>query len=364
MAYAASGCAGRNINSNLKDDPNVLARDWVITTHGPFLAGDRGTEYSRAAMWENTLLFGARSVGLIAIYPKINQTRWSLPIENGVISEIAVDDGNAYFGGGDGFLYSVRIDSGQVNWRYELRNPSVSRPTIAAGKVLVTTTDDVVYALEASSGKWLWQYRRRSNASASILGAAAPFVEGNEAIVGLSDGFLVALSMNEGQLKWERKLHQGTKFTDVDATPVRNGELLYVPSYDGALYALTRSGEIKWRADVGGSRSVSFDGELLYVPSSDGRIYAIQRATGKTVWQFELDRGTPTQIIVSGDLLVFGSSQQYLYAIDKKTGQGRYRYNVGYGSGFAGSPTYDAATRRVYLLSGAGNLYAFRVTQK
>ena len=39
----------------------------------------------------NTLVFGNRSVGLVALYPAINQQRWVLPIHGGVVSQLAVD---------------------------------------------------------------------------------------------------------------------------------------------------------------------------------------------------------------------------------------------------------------------------------
>ena len=98
---------------------------------------------------DNTLVFGNQSVGLVAIYPSLNQERWVLPIPHGVMSELLVDKGNIYFGGGDGFIYSVSLDNGRVNWRYEIRNPIVSRPTVNGGRLFVTTSDDTVFAFDA-----------------------------------------------------------------------------------------------------------------------------------------------------------------------------------------------------------------------
>jgi outer membrane protein assembly factor BamB len=340
-----------------------LVRRWTISTRSDVLdAGDRGTEYSNAVIHENTLVFGTRNVGLVSVYPNINQQRWNLPIPGGVVSELTLDRDSIYFAGGDGFLYSAHLETGRVNWRYDLRNPIVSRPTVSGGRLFVTTSDDTVYAFDAGTGKWLWHYRRRSSQSASILGASAPLVDGNEVIAGLSDGFLVALSMQDGQLKWERKLHQGTKFTDVDADPLLDGGVLYVPSYDGALYALNRQGGVvQWRFDAGASKAVTIEGQKIYLPSTDGNVYALQKSNAKVLWKFELDGGTPTRLIVTDRHVIVGSSFQYLYVLDKNTGQGLYRYNVGYGSGFTGTPAYDQATQRVYFLSGAGNLHAFSI---
>jgi outer membrane protein assembly factor BamB len=370
--FALSACSGRDIHSDLvkrdsqglmgTENTKVLIRNWVLSTHGPFQAGDHGTEYSNPVVYENTLIFGNQSVGLISIYPKLGQQRWSFPVKSGVINELAIDKDSVYFGGGDGFLYSLNADTGKVNWKYEVRNPMISRPTIADGRVFITTSDDTIYAFDAGTGKWLWHYRRRTSPSATILGASAPLVDGNDVIAGLSDGFLVELSMQDGQLKWERKLHNGTKFTDVDAHPVLEDGVIYIPSYDGALYALKRqTGEIIWRFDIGGAKTVILSGDRLYFPGSDGTIYALQKSNAKLIWKFELDGGVPTQLAETDQYLIVGSSFQYLYAIDKETGKGAYRFNVGYGSGFAGAPAFDPATQKAYILSDSGNLYSFTV---
>jgi outer membrane protein assembly factor BamB len=356
------GCSGSNIHKDLTPDPHVLVRKWTLQTHKGYDLSNRGSEYSNPVLVENTLVFGNRSVGLVSMYPTINQQRWVLPIKNGVMSQLAVDKGSVYFGGGDGFLYSVSLENGRVNWRYDVRVPWISRPTVSGGRVFITTSDDTIYAFDAGTGKWLWHYRRRSAQTATILGASSPLVDGNEVIAGLSDGFVVALNLPDGQLKWERKLHQASKFTDVDAHPVVESGVIYIPSYDGALYALKRQGgDTIWRFDAGGSKDVVLEDQRVYLPSSDGNVYALQKSNAKVLWKFPLDRGVPTQLIVTDRYVIAGSSFQYLYVMDKETGKGVYRYNAGYDSGFGGSPAYDPVTQRFYLLSQGGNLYAFQV---
>ena len=358
------GCAGKNIHPNLKPDTQVLVRLWTLQTHTVFEAGDRGTEFSNPIKDDHALVFGSQSMGLVSMYPGLVQTRWVLPISKGVISELTHDRDSIYFGGGDGFLYSVQSENGRVNWRYDLHNPIISQPTVSGGRVFVTTSDDTVYAFDAGTGKWLWHYKRRSSPSSTILGASAPLVDETEVITGLSDGFLVSLSIHDGQLKWERKLHLGNKFTDVDARPILDHGIIYVSSYDGALYALKRGkGEIIWRFDSGASKPVYIDDQVIYLPSSDGTVYALQKSNAKILWKFELDSGTPTRLASSDRYLMFGSSYRYFYVLDKKTGQAVYRYDVGYDSGFYGSPLYDSATRKLYTLSSGGNLFAFALRQ-
>jgi len=354
-----NGCSGPIVHKNLREDPHVLVRQWTKPTFaGLRNAGDRGTEYSSAILYENVLIYGTQTLGVVCLYPKLDVEKWRFAVSGGVNGGITVEKGIVYFGGGDGFIYAVNLDTGKLQWKYEVRNTLVSKPTVYGGRAFVTTTDDTIYAFDAGTGKWLWHYRRRSAPSASIHAASSPFVEGNDVIAGLSDGFLVSVGVQDGSLKWERKLHTGAKFTDVDAHPVMADNTLYVPAYDGSLYALKRdNGEILWRFEAGGSKTVLIDGERLFLPSSDGAVFAIQRSTGKELWKFELDGGIPTELVLTDRYLIFGSSHQYVYAIDRGTGQGMYRLNIGMDTGFSGAPAYDSANKNIYLLSHGGNLY-------
>jgi len=359
------GCSGPQRHPEMRADPQILVRKWTRSTHGIFEAGDRGVEFSNAVVMENTLIFGDQTTGLVSLYPGINEIRWTFPIKGGIVSPLMASGGSAYFGGGDGYLYSVDVETGKENWKYNLRNPVISQPTLSHGRLFVTTTDDVVYAFDAGTGKWLWHYRRKTSPSSTIYGASPPLVDGTEVIAGLSDGFLVSLSIEEGQLKWEKKLHFGTRFTDIDAHPVLENGILYIPSYDGNLYALKRDGNaILWRFDAGGSRTVLLENDKVFLPSSDGSIYALQKDNGKKIWKFEMDGGTPTQLVATDKYILVGSSYQYFYVLDKNTGKGLYRFNAGYGSGFRGSPAFDPATQRVYILSGGGNLYTFEIPRQ
>lgn len=359
-----AGCSGRNIYPDAHEDSRILMREWTRSTHLPTEAGERSSEYSNPLIVDNTLIYGTRNFGLTALYPKLAQKRWELPIKNGIISEITHSKDLIYFVGGDGLIYAVKLENGKVEWTYEIRNAMTSRPTIAEGRLLITTTDDTVYSLDSATGKWLWHYKRRTSPTSTILGAAQPVVDNNEVLTGFSDGSFVALSLDDGSLKWEKQLHMGTRFTDVDAKPIIDQGIVYASAYDGSLYALKRAGgAVIWKTDMGGVRQVVLDDDRMYVPASDGYVYAIQKSTSKSIWKFRLDRGTPTDLVMTDHYLIFGSSYQYLYVVDKGTGNLIYRFNVGYASGFSGAPAFDTTSRMLYLISGMGNLYAFKLAK-
>lgn len=364
LAVACSSCAARNIHVQARPDKKVMVREWVLRTWptSSMEAGERGAEFSSPIPVDQTLVFGSSRYGLISVYPSMKQIRWALPIAAGVDNPLLYANGAIYFVGGDGFFYSVNAETGRVNWRYEVRNIHASRPAFAGGRVFVTTSDDTVYAFDAGSGDWLWHYKRRSAEIATIVGASSPLVLGEEIFAGLSDGYLVSLSLQEGKLRWEKKLHDARKFTDLNADLVVSQNQVFVPSYDGALYSIDlKTKNILWKFEAGGARSVTLDEDRLYLPSSDGNIYALKKESGQKLWQFEIDDGTPTEIAMTPDALIFGSSREYLYLVEKHDGSLKYRMNIGEGSGFYSAPLYNAKSRMMYILSGAGNLYSFLV---
>jgi len=357
-----SACSGRNIHKDLKADTAILTRGWTMPTSGAYVTGDRGFEYSNPVIYQNTIIFGNRTQGITSLYPGLMKVRWTFPVVGGVVSAPLVEKNSVFFGGADGFLYCLNAETGKQIWKYEVKNSLISKPTFAGGRLFATTADDTVYAFDAGTGKWLWHYKRRSPQTATIHAVSTPLVDGANVLVGMSDGFIVSLSVEEGTLKWERQLNNPGKFIDVDAGPVLAGDVIFQPSYDGALYALKRkTGEVQWKFEAGGSKQIVADEASLYLPSNNGFIYSLNKSSGKLNWKFELDKGTPTQLAMTDQYVIFGSTHQYLYVLDRATGKGLYRWNAGDGSGFAGSPLYDAERKSVYILSMAGNLYQFNV---
>ena len=141
--------------------------------------------------------------------------------------------------------------------------------------------------------------------------------------------------------------------------PLIDGDRIFVPSYDGGLYALERSkGKLLWYIDVGGSRKVVLEGKQLYLASSTGQVLSVNKDSGRIAWRFEIDNGTPTSLVLHENFLAFGSSQQYFYAIHKGDGSLAYRFNAGHRSGFVSSPVQSE--RDIFAFSSFGNLYVFR----
>lgn len=358
------GCGGRNLYKNTKLIDPPLERGYGFMTRDYLLdAGAEPVDTAGTTVTEDTVFLTSERNGVQAFERHGFQKKWTFTMKNGVSSEPLLDGSVLYLGANDGNFYALDAEFGQPLWKYETKAPVYAKPLVSNQRVYLTASDDVVYCLDQATGKWIWHYKRGGNFITTIRGNAQPVVDGNFLYAGFSDGYLVALNANDGNIQWETRVHNGSKFTDVDASPLVDRDVLYVPSYDGSMYALNKkSGKVLWHVDYGGSRKVLLDEKSLYLGSSDGNVYSLNKESGKMNWKFILDRGTPTGLILHANYLVFGSSQQYFYAIHKGDGSLAYRYDGGLRGGFVANPVLSG--KEVYAFSTYGNMYVFKTIDR
>ncbi|MBN9685406.1 MULTISPECIES: outer membrane protein assembly factor BamB family protein [unclassified Corallococcus] len=280
---------------------------------------------------------------------------WSLRTGARALAGGLASEGVIYLPGGDGVLYALDGRTGAVKWKYATNESLATVPVLADGLVLVATDTDTVFAVKATDGTWVWQYRRDPPSGFTVRGASAPRVDQDTAYIGFSDGFLVALKVEDGGVVWEKSLSgAGTEFLDVDTTPaIDSAGRLYVASYKNGLYALEAdTGAVIWNASVGGLTSLLARGEVVFA-TGDGRVDAYLGETGKLIWSLPLkNRMALAPVLARGMLLV--PNERALLFVDPTTGKSRMAWNPGVG---ISAPPFVVGSR-VYVLSNNAYLYA------
>ncbi len=354
------GCSTHNIYQKAKFVKPPLVPGYVhMTREGMIDAGVEPVESGEVLVTEDTVYVASETQGIEAFERPYFIRKWRFPVKNGVTSKLLVEGGSLYFGGEDGNFYSIDAEFGKLNWKYETKAPVFARPTISGGKIFISSSDDLLYCLDKTNGKWIWHYKRSGNYITTVRGNSSAAVADNNVYVGFSDGYLVALKLNDGNLQWETKVHYGSKFTDVDAKPIIEDNRIYISSYDGGLYVIDRkTGKVNWKVDIGATREVILDEKTIFTSGTDGYVYALNKESGKINWKFELDRGVPTGLVFYQNYIAFGSSQQYFYVIHKGDGSIAYRFDVGLRSGFVSNPMMNKD--ELFALSNFGNIYTFK----
>jgi len=178
------------------------------------------------------------------------------------------------------------------------------------------------------------------------------------------------------------------------SSPIVVGDVVYVGSTDGSLYAVNRrDGTQKWKFDTRGpvSSSPAFHNGVVYVGSVDGLVYAIDAATGQSRWTFATKgerRFTapgihgaiprtermpdPFDVFLSSPMIAngvvfIGSGDQQVYALDAATGALRWSFATGdvvhASPAFADGVVYIGSwDRNVYALDAATGRERWRYT--
>ncbi|HEY6371790.1 MAG TPA: PQQ-binding-like beta-propeller repeat protein [Candidatus Sulfotelmatobacter sp.] len=189
----------------------------------------------------------------------------------GIQSSAAVADGMVYFGCRDSHLYALDEKTGAKKWAFGTDGSwVVASPAVTDGKVYFATSDSsLVYEVDAKSGAGL-----RSLGLNHWYLYSSPAIVGGMLYVGSTQGKLVAVDLGGFKLGWSfetegMKTH-GPEYTKADGTP--NEEAIYHSDfYDDMVAGVDRTMSM---GAILSSPVVS--GEVVYVGSADGNLYAVR----------------------------------------------------------------------------------------
>ncbi len=337
----------------------AIQNNWVRNTVAKDYVGYRRMNRMSPLIYKD-FIYESNAIDGIMAYRKSGALVWRFDVRNGVEAGAIIADNKLYFGGSDGNFYCLNPLTGKLIWSFETHVETLSLPTYENSVVYFETGAGVVFALDALSGKQLWLYNRGTTQNLTIRAGTQPVIDGENILVGFSDGFLVSLRKRDGILAWDKKLAHAGRFKDVDSTPVIEGDRIYISSFDGALYSLKRqNGEVVWQHDEGGYTAPLVMKESIYYATSSGLIQALDKNSGKILWSAPVKKGIATQPNFYKGYLIYGESESALVVADAKSGKTAARFEPG--RGLVSQPSIDPETGDVYFISNDANLYAMKL---
>jgi outer membrane protein assembly factor BamB len=222
-------------------------------------------------------------------------------------------------------------------------------------------------------------------------GWAGPAVDDGIIYVASRDGGVMAVNSSNGDVLWSYAMvtRSGggpscgptSAPTAIYATPIADGDLVYVATYSGQVLALStlarsqsltfpqqRYGEWEWNCPLGGAKSAAIVGDLvvdenaLYVASSNGRVYSLDKQSGDENWNREntsvLAEKLWTSPAIQGDTVYVGTFDGHVCALSAETGE-LLDWSFQSEVGFASSPVIYGNT--MFLGSFDRYLYAVEI---
>lgn len=296
--------------------------------------------------------------GVKAYTKKEGKLIWSFSVKSGVASPMTLYKGNIYFGGGDGFFYSLKMKTGVLNWKFFTDTENSGAPLIYEDKVYWMANNQKLYAFSLN-GQKLWVYSGPSFPRGFLIfGRPGPIGYKDVIYTGFHDGKLVALEKDTGKLRWERQLSS--------SQPIReNLELqepcLFVPVFEEHLFCLEpSSGKTIWKIEGGSSLFYAKSLSIIYQSDKDS-LYAVNAKNGGVIWKKKMKSGAfPFTPKVFGKYLVYGfPSKGHLLFVDRKNGSALGKYQ--FGKGLAGPVSIDSERKEIYFPSIEGYLHKISI---
>jgi outer membrane protein assembly factor BamB len=317
-------------------------------------------ECASGALVGSHLVLGSRAGSVVAVDIGSGAVAWSVAVRGGVDGEARYDQqrGQVYVGTDDGWLYAIEPATGNIRWSSKFKGPIDHPPEIGSSSLFLATAADRVFAVDPADGKLQWQYERETPEGFTIHGYAVPRQEGRSVFAGFSDGYLVGLRADSGDLLWSRSLAAASdQFVDVDANPVVWRGKLFAASFSGGLYGLRPGdGEVLWHTFLDGISGLTQGASNLYAVSARAGLAAVS-GDGNILWRHGLksagDLTTPVEV---GPYLVFSGSREGLFVLEGETGKLLQIFDPA--RGMCAAPTVDKQGRALYVLANSGSLYA------
>jgi outer membrane protein assembly factor BamB len=281
---------------------------------------------------------------------------WEFQAANGFAAPPTIDGDTVYVSAGNGRVYALALPDGALRWKYDAKEELGGRPVLAGGTLFVMSLDDTLFALDARTGAWKWHHRRPGRGidrGYTIRGAATPVVLGDAVFAGYSDGFVVALELATGQVRWEAPVAPQGDYVDVDGLWA-DGNRVFAGAYSGAVVAAdAATGVTAWTFRAPGVTRVVGQKGLVFAVSPS-QLFGLASDTGAQVWSAPLGGAPGQNPALAGPWLLVPAGDGGLRFVEPSTGRTLRSFNAG--SGVSGEPAVRG--NRVYVLSNQGVLYA------
>jgi len=275
---------------------------------------------------------------LSVVNPLSGDVQWSKQLAYSVSAGLTRVENMLLLVTTNGEVVAIDIRTAKEIWKTQVSSEVFSRPIRAKGLVIVKSVDGKITALDLKTGNSKWIYDRPTPAL-TLRGNSRPVVYEDTIIAGLDNGKLVGLSNDTGQVIWNLTVAEPKgrteieRLIDIDATPVINGEYLYVVAYQGKIASIhIPSGKLVWTRDFSSYSDISFDSSRILISDSDSNVWALDKKTGATLWkQDKLQRRAVTAPVIYKNSVIVGDFNGFVHWLNIDDGHIEARFRIGEG---------------------------------
>lgn len=236
----------------------------------------------------------------------------------------------------NGEVIALDIVDGKKIWQSNVSSEVFAQPVQAGKFVIIKSVDGKIAALDIKTGENKWVYDRAVPAL-TLRGNSSPVVYDDTLVAGLDNGKLVGLSVETGKEIWSltvaipRGRTEIERMVDIDASPVINGEHLYVVTYQGKISNIhIPTGKLVWTRNFSAYNGIAFNETNIFISDSEGFVWALDQNSGATIWkQDKLLRRSLTKPVVYKKSIIVADFNGFTHFIDVDDGHIKGRTRLG-----------------------------------
>ncbi|MDR3414966.1 MAG: outer membrane protein assembly factor BamB [Nevskia sp.] len=311
-------------------------------------------------------LFAASIDGRVyALNPANGEVIWRVKTKARVISGPGIVGDKVVVGTLDGQVIALRRADGKEVWRSAASSEALAPPVGSGDMVVAKSVDGREYGLDSGTGERKWSFDR-VEPNLTLRGLSAPLIIGGRVYLGLDNGKMVVLRLDDGQMVWEQTISVPTgrgdldRLTDVDADLLPGEGGIYVVTYGGDMALIDlQSGDSRWRRSIKSYAGMTVGGDKLYITDDDGTVWALDAESGAAAWkqqELKYRRLSPPGFFKG--YVVVGDYKGYLHWLSPQDGKvvGRTRL----GSDPIVTPPV-ASGDLLYVMDAAGKLAGYDI---
>lgn len=318
---------------------------------------------------EEDALYAAEIGGSVYAWsPSKGKLLWKTDTDARVISGPTVSGDQVLVGTLDAEVIALKRADGEELWRSRTSSEVIGPPVRSGEIVIARSVDGRVYGLDASAGQRVWAFDR-DVPNLVLRGSSAPLIIGGRAYIGMDNGRVVSLRINDGEPVWEQVVAVASgrteleRITDVDAELLDGPDCILAASFGGEVACLeSETGEVLWRRSIRSYSGMAVTEDKLIVTDETGTVWGLDLHTGAAAWKQEglLYRKLSAPAYFDGYVVV-GDFEGYLHWLDPSTGAFVARSRVG------SDPIMRApvpAGDRLFVMSSTGRIAAVQSGKK
>ncbi|EQC46157.1 PQQ-binding-like beta-propeller repeat protein [Bacteriovorax sp. Seq25_V] len=260
----------------VREAKNVFTPAWIKNLDPAYETGNLPISLGSPLIHDGVVYAGNNNGTMDAYSIKNGRLLWREKIKDGFQSAPIVYENLLIYGDVSGRVYAKDIVSGDFKYQFDLGSSVDSTLTVSKGRLFVHTRNHKLFAIDALTGKVLWSYKRSIPFFSTLQRTSKPLVVENRVFVGFADGFLLAFSLEEGQVVWEKKMSTADKFVDVDMSPTYFRGKLIVSSINGQAEVIDpQSGALHNRLAFTTNRDAYYLGSSVVFGTIDGKLVIV-----------------------------------------------------------------------------------------